>query len=121
MERNPSAKRVGLRAEDHGSSALPSAAVQALDARRSPPRELPEKKPFPSIRRIRSLTKRFENRTGEELLEALQAEILLLREENAQLRIKLERTPELGEVVEQMRALTAGGQNRAGTGGPRRP
>jgi hypothetical protein len=71
------------------------------------PRELGEKRPFPSIRRIRSLTSRLDTRADGELLESLQAEILLLREENAQLRIKLERAPELGDVVEQMRALAA--------------
>jgi hypothetical protein len=69
--------------------------------------ELSEKRPSRSVRRIRSLTKRHENGADGELLEGLHAEILLLREENAQLRVKLERAPEIGDVVEQMRALTA--------------
>jgi hypothetical protein len=115
MERNPNAQRVDLRAEDH-HSALSSGDAHAIDARQTPPRELHEKKPFSSIRRIRTLTKRLDNGADGELLEALQAEILLLREENAQLRIKLERAPELGDVVEQMRAMTARGPTQKDAG-----
>jgi hypothetical protein len=85
MERNPTPERATVHANNH------------------------EKRPFRSIGRIRSLTKRLENGADGEVLEALHAEIVLLREENAQLRTKLERTPELGDVIEQMRALTMHG------------
>src|SRR5919201_4353251 len=92
MERNPTPERAATHANNH------------------------EKRPFRSIGRIRSLTKRLENGADGDQLDALHAEIVLLREENAQLRIKLERAPELGDVIEQMRALTERDQTHGETG-----
>jgi hypothetical protein len=117
MERNPTPERAALHATDHDLAALHGGTdTRSVEEQEAPAREQGEKRPFRSIRRIRSLTKRLENGADGENLEALHAEILLLREENAQLRIKLERVPELGDVIEQMRALTARGptQNDAG-------
>jgi hypothetical protein len=109
MERNPSPERAALHATDHDlAPALHGVAdTRSVVAQEDAAHELSEKRPFRSVRRIRSLTKRHENGADGELLEGLHAEILLLREENAQLRVKLERAPEIGDVVEQMRALTA--------------
>jgi hypothetical protein len=119
MERTPpSPERAALHATDQDLAPALHGVTDArpVEAQEAPARELSEKRPFRPIGRIRSLTKRLENGAGEELLEALQAEVLLLREENAQLRIKLERTPELGDVVEQMHALTARGPTQKDTG-----
>ena len=40
-------------------------------------------------------------------MEALEADALLLREENARLRVKLEASPDMGNVIERLRALPA--------------
>jgi hypothetical protein len=111
MEWNPAPQRAVSHATDQNlAPALDGGAdTRSVEAPEAPGHELNGKRPFRSVRRIRTLTKRLENGADGELLEALQAEILLLREENAQLRTKLERAPELGDVVEQMRAMTARG------------
>ena len=55
-------------------------------------------------RSLRRLTRRSEGRSGE-LVDALEADALLLREENALLRVKLEAPPNVGHVIERLRAL----------------
>jgi hypothetical protein len=80
--------------------------VQSHEAPQASAQGSRDKRPFDSIFRIGSLRKRLDNASDQTLVETLHAEILLLREENAQLRTKLERAPQLGDVVEQMRAFT---------------
>ena len=41
------------------------------------------------------------------MIDALEADALLLREENARLRVKLEAPPNVGHVIERLRALPA--------------
>lgn len=55
-------------------------------------------------RRLGVIAKRPESRNGA-LTEALEADALLLREENARLRVKLEAAPDAGAVIERLRAL----------------
>jgi hypothetical protein len=50
------------------------------------------------------VTKRADGRDAN-LLELLEADTLLLREENARLRVKLEAPPDAGRVIERLRAL----------------
>ena len=57
--------------------------------------------PFRSLRR---LTRRTDGRSGE-IVDALEADALLLREENARLRVKLQAPPNVGHVIERLRAL----------------
>src|SRR2546425_21785 len=106
MERNPSAERAILHANGNEVASAPEVTVRPVEAEEAHAQELSARSPLRSIRRIRSLTKRVESAAEGDLVEALHAEVLLLREENAQLRTKLERAPGLGDVVEQMRALT---------------
>ena len=56
------------------------------------------------MRRLGVLAKRPDAHNGA-LTEALEADALLLREENARLRVKLEAPPNAGEVIERLRAL----------------
>jgi hypothetical protein len=108
MERNPTVVHAAVHAPEHDGTSR-SANGGSVDSREAPqasPQGSREKRPFDSILRIGSLRKRIESSSDQSLVETLHAEILLLREENAQLRTKLERAPELGDVVEQMRALT---------------
>src|SRR2546428_14147349 len=108
MERNPSIAHAAVHAPEH--DATPHAAngggVGSREAPQASAHDAREKRPFDSIFRISSLRKRLEHASDQTLVETLHAEILLLREENAQLRTKLERAPQLGDVVEQMRAFT---------------
>ncbi len=53
---------------------------------------------------LRRLTRRSDGRSGE-IVDALEADALLLREENAHLRVKLEAPPNVGHVIERLRAL----------------
>jgi hypothetical protein len=62
-------------------------------------------RPFRSLQRLRGIAKRPEGRSGA-LIDALEADALLLREENARLRVKLESSPDVGHVIERLRALT---------------
>lgn len=62
--------------------------------------------PFRSLRRLGVIARRPEGRNGE-LAEVLEADALLLREENARLRVKLEAAPNAGHVIERLRALPA--------------
>jgi hypothetical protein len=55
-------------------------------------------------RRLGVIAKRPDGRNGA-LTEALEADALLLREENARLRVKLEAAPDAGAVIERLRAL----------------
>jgi hypothetical protein len=55
-------------------------------------------------RRLGVIARRPESRNGA-LAEALEADALLLREENARLRVKLEAAPDAGAVIERLRAL----------------
>jgi hypothetical protein len=57
------------------------------------------------LRRLRFTSRRPQERNGE--LDALQADALLLREENASLRVKLERSPDAGSVIERVRTVSA--------------
>jgi hypothetical protein len=113
MEQHPRLVRTESHADYHGASASPDVDADTTVLDRDPRHDLPAKRVFKSIR---SLRRRVENGTGDEGLEALQAEVLLLREENAHLRIRMERTPELGDVVAQLRSLTmdSNGHEEAG-------
>ena len=108
MERNPSIAHAAVHAPEHDPTphAANGGGVESREAPQASPHDSREKRPFDSIFRIGSLRKRLESDSGQSLVETLHAEILLLREENAQLRTKLERAPQLGDVVEQMRAFT---------------
>jgi hypothetical protein len=108
MERNPSVAHAAVHANEHDPTARSAngGGVETREAPQASPQDAREKRPFDSILRIGSLRKRLEHGSDQTLVETLHAEILLLREENAQLRTKLERAPELGDVVEQMRAFT---------------
>jgi hypothetical protein len=108
MERNPSVVHAAVHApeQDVTSRSASGGSVESREAPQASPQGSREKRPFDSIFRIGSLRKRLENASDQSLVETLHAEILLLREENAQLRTKLERAPQLGDVVEQMRALS---------------
>ena len=55
---------------------------------------------------LRKLTRRTEGRGGDRV-DALEADALLLREENAQLRVKLVAPPNVGQVIERLRAIPA--------------
>lgn len=57
------------------------------------------------FRRLRSVTKRSDGRGEQE--HALEADAMLLREENARLRVKLEQPPDVGHVIERLRAISA--------------
>jgi hypothetical protein len=63
----------------------------------------PSRRPFRSLRRLGAIAKRPDGRKG--FKQALEADALLLREENARLRVKLESPPNVGAVIEQLRAL----------------
>jgi hypothetical protein len=118
MERNPSVVHAAVHANEHDptSHSANGGSVETREAPQASAQGAREKRPFDSIRRIGSLRKRLESDSDQSLVEMLHAEILLLREENAQLRTKLERAPELGDVVEQMRALTARTETNDETG-----
>jgi hypothetical protein len=58
------------------------------------------------LRRLGAIAKRPEGRNGAHV-EALEVDALLLREENARLRVKLEASPDTGRVIERLRALPA--------------
>jgi hypothetical protein len=64
------------------------------------------------LRRLRFASRRPQERDGE--LDALQADALLLREENASLRVKLEKAPDAGSVIERLRTLTASSAHEDG-------
>jgi hypothetical protein len=53
---------------------------------------------------LRKLTRRNDGRSGDRV-DALEADALLLREENARLRVKLVAPPNVGHVIERLRAL----------------
>jgi hypothetical protein len=55
-------------------------------------------------RRLGAIAKLPEGRNGADA-EALEADALLLREENARLRVKLEASPDMGRVIERLRAV----------------
>jgi hypothetical protein len=57
-------------------------------------------------RRLGAIAKLPEGRNGADA-EALEADALLLREENARLRVKLEASPDMGRVIERLRTLPA--------------
>jgi hypothetical protein len=116
MERNPSTGRAGTHADECDGATKRLNGDGDLAGLRHDHSQGAAKGPFESIRRIRSLRRRLETDTDEEALDALRGEVLLLREENAQLRIKMEREPDLGEIVERMRALTTNGRTHAETG-----
>jgi hypothetical protein len=62
--------------------------------------------PFRSLRRLGAIAKLPDGRNGADA-EALEADALLLREENARLRVKLEASPDMGRVIERLRAMPA--------------
>jgi hypothetical protein len=97
MERNPSVVHAAVHAPDLDvtSRSANGGSVESREAPHASPQDSREKRPFDSIFRIGSLRKRLENASDQSLVETLHAEILLLREENAQLRTKLERAPQL--------------------------
>jgi hypothetical protein len=64
------------------------------------------------LRRLRFSSRRPQERDGE--LDALQADALLLREENAALRVKLERAPDAGSVIERLRTLSTSSTHEDG-------
>jgi hypothetical protein len=70
-------------------------------------------RPFRSLRRLSAIGKRPDGRNGE-LIEALEADALLLREENARLRVKLEAAPDPGHVIERLRLLPTGSNKADG-------
>ena len=59
--------------------------------------------PFRSLRRLGAVARRPEGNGA--LTAGLEADAMLLREENARLRVKLEAPPSVGQVIEHLRAL----------------
>jgi hypothetical protein len=117
LERNPSldpgvACPEGKRPDSHNATAAPhnGTAVSTGPPQRSTadaPRPERTWAPFRSLRRLRPTRGRPGGKG--ELLEALEADALLLREENAHLRTKLERPADAGHVMERLRALSSSG------------
>lgn len=100
VDRNPSFPQDGPASPQADPSAIfhASQEVAADGARKR------EGNPRASFRSLRRLKRRSEGRSGE-ILGALEADALLLREENARLRVKLEAPPTVGHVIERLRAL----------------
>jgi hypothetical protein len=106
MERNP----------DLGKLRYAHASPQALGSNAATsPAEAPDTVSTPDADRARGgfrsllrmrVVKRADGRDSD-LLEMLEADTLLLREENARLRVKLEAPPDAGHVIERLRALPA--------------
>jgi hypothetical protein len=71
------------------------------------------RRPFRSLRRLGAMSKRPDGRGGG-VLEALEADALLLREENARLRVKLEASPDVGHVIERLRTIPPRSQDEHG-------
>jgi hypothetical protein len=69
------------------------------------------------FRSLRKLTRRTDGRSGD-IVDALEADALLLREENARLRVKLEAPPNVGHVIERLRALPTPAATPAEEHGP---
>jgi hypothetical protein len=114
MDRSPSHVRAGLHAVDHQSTSAPvGPGADTTMLEHGPRQHARAKGVFSSLR---SLKRRVDNGTGNDTMEVLRAEVLLLREENAHLRIKLERTPEVGDVVAQLRSLASDSDCREETG-----
>jgi hypothetical protein len=104
MDRSPSTAHAGLHADDHRNASVPPPSGDATVRESRARQDAPARGGF---RPFRSLKKRVDNGSRDDTMEALRAEVLLLREENAHLRIRLERTPEVGDVVAQLRSLTS--------------
>jgi hypothetical protein len=107
LERNPSldAERNQSSSPDAPSPAQATPnlfyeAPQAADGE-ARQRSKSSRAPFRSLRR---LSRRTDGRSGD-LVGALEADALLLREENARLRVKLVAPPNVGHVIERLRAI----------------
>ena len=105
MERNPSldVDRNPSSSQDAPSPAQanPNPILEAPEPGTPEYQAVRHARPFRSLRK---LTRRTDGRSGD-IVDALEADALLLREENARLRVKLEAPPNVGHVIERLRAL----------------
>ena len=105
MERNPSLdvdrKPPSSKGASSPAQATPNPILEAPQPGTPEYQAVRHARPFRSLRK---LTKRTDGRSGE-IVDALEADALLLREENARLRVKLEAPPNVGHVIERLRAL----------------
>jgi hypothetical protein len=104
MERNPNLRDDPRYLETSTEARNATMAVAEPSDGRTPVRT---SGPFRSLRRLLVAGKRSSGQAGD-LMEALEADSLLLREENAGLREKLEASPSIGHVIERLRALPGG-------------
>jgi hypothetical protein len=95
VDRNPSSS-------PGGPPPTPATPNPILDA---PDPGTPEYQATRHARPFRSLRKLTRRPDGDERVDALEADALLLREENARLRVKLVAPPNVGHVIERLRAL----------------
>ncbi|HZO61221.1 MAG TPA: hypothetical protein VFB51_16160 [Solirubrobacterales bacterium] len=118
MERNPSldVDRNPSSSQDAPSPAQanPNPIYRAPDPGTPEYAEARHARPFRSLRK---LARRTEGRSGDHV-DALEADALLLREENARLRVKLEAPPNVGHVIERLRALPTPPSTPEGEHGP---
>ena len=105
MERNPSLsvdpKLSSSQDARPSTEATPNPILEAPEPGTPEYQAVRHARPFRSLRKF---TRRSESRSGE-IVDALEADALLLREENARLRVKLEAPPTVGHVIERLRAL----------------
>jgi hypothetical protein len=66
------------------------------------------------LRRLGAIARLPDGRSGVDA-KALEADALLLREENARLRVKLESEPDMGRVIERLRTMPTGAELAAGS------
>jgi hypothetical protein len=97
VDRNPSSSQDG----PSPAQATPNPILEAPEPGTPEYQAVRHARPFRSLRK---LTRRTEGRSGD-IVDALEADALLLREENARLRVKLEAPPNVGHVIERLRAL----------------
>jgi hypothetical protein len=105
LERNPSLDRTPAFPQGGAPSgqATPNAIFDAPKPGTHDDAPERTRAPFRSLRR---LTRRPDGRSGG-VIDALEADALLLREENARLRVKLEAPPNVGHVIERLRSIPA--------------
>jgi hypothetical protein len=108
VDRNPSSS-------PGGPPPTPATPNPILDA---PDPGTPEYQATRHARPFRSLRKLTRRPDGDERVDTLEADALLLREENARLRVKLVAPPNVGHVIERLRALPTPAATPAEEHGP---
>jgi hypothetical protein len=104
LERNPSLdvdRKPSSSPDARPAQATPNPILDAPEPGTPEYQAVRHERPLSSLRK---LTRRTEGR-GDDRVDALEADALLLREENARLRVKLVAPPNVGNVIERLRAL----------------